>query len=206
MDWGVTREEPFFREDDRPVRVPLMRQQCYVQHFEGNGFRAVDIPFKGGQFSLLVLLPEQRAGLPELERALEVPMFADAASRLRTWVVDISLPRFKAVWRADLNTALRAMGIEKAFNPSMADFSGIDGRSAPDPGALFLSAVLHKAVVDVDEEGTTAAAATVGALTLGTGPRPGPLTFRADHPFMYVIRHVPSGTILFLGRCANPLG
>lgn len=115
-----------------------MRQQCYARHFEGNGFRAIDIPFRGGQFSLLVLLPEQRAGLPELERALEVQMFADCVSSLRTWVVDISLPRFKAVWRANLNTALRAMGIEKAFNPSVADFSGIDGRSAPDPGALFL--------------------------------------------------------------------
>jgi serpin B len=121
--------------------------------------------------------------------------------------VHLYLPRFKINWGAvDIGDQLTALGMPLAFSWE-ADFSGINGHQPPHQDSLFISRVLHKAMVDMNEEGTEAAAATavVGLTTGATGPLRGPVPiFRADHPFLFAIRERQTGAILFLGRMADP--
>ena len=109
----------------------------------------------------------------------------------------MQLPKFKLSSQLDLKPTLEAMGMPTAFGNS-ADFSGIDGTRN-----LFFSAVVHQAVVEVNEQGTEAAAATAGVMPLGAAPKPPPI-FRADHPFIFLIREKQTGSVLFLGRMADP--
>jgi serpin B len=120
-------------------------------------------------------------------------------SRLAPHRVVVGLPKFQLSAGFELKAVLSALGMPLAFTPGSADFSGMDGTRD-----LYLSAVVHEAVVEVDEEGTEAAAATaVVGIRLAARPEP-PVTFRADHPFLFLIRDVRTGSILFLGRVANP--
>jgi hypothetical protein len=112
--------------------------------------------------------------------------------------VDIFLPRFTMASSFDLGSTLAAMGMPDAFIPSAADFSGIDGEQD-----LYVGFVLHKAWGQVNEAGTEAAAATVIGLDTSVAPPPPPI-FRADHPFLFLIRDTQTGSVLFLGRLANP--
>ncbi|MEZ5949166.1 MAG: serpin family protein [Planctomycetaceae bacterium] len=109
-------------------------------------------------------------------------------------------PRFRTTREFQLNNALAGLGMSTAFNPDLADFSGMNGNRE-----LFISAVLHKAFVDVNEEGTEAAAATGVVVGVRSAPADEPPVFRADHPFLFLIRDTRSGVILFLGRVVNPL-
>ncbi|HUS48181.1 MAG TPA: serpin family protein, partial [Phycisphaerae bacterium] len=117
---------------------------------------------------------------------------------LRKRQVDVRLPRFQLKTRYYLQEPLSAMGMPDAFVPEKADFSGMDGTKS-----LFISKVIHQAFVDVNEEGTEAAAATAVVMRKTNGGAP-PTIFRADHPFLFLIRHEKTGAILFMGRVANP--
>ena len=119
-------------------------------------------------------------------------------SALRAQEVIISFPKFKMTREFSLADVLRRMGMKLAFVPNRADFSGMNGGTN-----LFISAVVHKAFVEVNEQGTEAAAATGVVITATSLPPPKPV-FRADHPFVFLIRDVQSGSILFLGRVSNP--
>lgn len=112
--------------------------------------------------------------------------------------VRVHLPKFKMTCRFGLNDTLKAMGMTDAFDPGRADFSGMDGRRD-----LSISAALHKAFVEVNEQGTEAAAATAIGMRATALPPP-PIEFRADHPFLFLIRERQTGSILFLGRVTNP--
>jgi serpin B len=122
-------------------------------------------------------------------------------------IVDVFLPRFKITWGTnDIQNQLRVLGMPLAFSPGKADFSRINGRKPLEEDALFVSAVLHKAFVNVQEEGTEAVAATAVRMAASTGAipkKPVIRVFRADHPFLFVIRDSESGTILFAGRVAD---
>jgi serpin B len=120
-------------------------------------------------------------------------------SHLRTTQVQVFLPRLKMSSGFKLNDTLIALGMADAFDMSKANFSGMDGNE----DALYIAAVLHKAFVDVNEEGTEAAAATAVVMALRCAPPPSPV-FRADHPFVFLIRENRAGSILFLGRVVNP--
>ena len=202
---GETRGEPFYLEGGGTTRAPLMHQRGMAWYADGPGWQAVDLPYRGFDLSMLVLLPDRQTGLRDLEARLStsVPHVRSWMGRVRE--VEIFLPRFRMTWgTADLSQPLRALGMPLAFAPSQADFSGINGREPSDSDALFLSEVYHKAFVEVNEEGTEAAAATSAHVALlGLPPPPAP-PFRADHPFLFAIRHQRSGTILFLGRVADP--
>jgi serpin B len=205
---AATRDERFYLGNDGEVRVPLMHQDGEVRYLQGAGYQAVDLVYRGGDLSLLVLLPKRKNGLEDLEKRLSVQMLQVCASQMVTRRVRVSLPRFKITWgTVNLRDHLTTLGMHLAFNRHKADFSGINGRKPPDEDSLFLSAVLHKAFVEVHEEGTEAAAATA-VLSPPTAarfsmPQPVPI-FRADHPFLYAIRERKSGIILFLGRMADP--
>jgi serpin B len=203
----ITFDQPFFT-DHGQVTVPLMSQSESFPYAEGNGFQAVDLSYRGDDISMLILLPDRKDGLSELEKNLSVKSLQDCIARMTVTKVNVLVPRFKVVWgSAELSGDLKSLGMTLPFGPQ-ADFSGINGCCPPDPKALMVSMVLHKAFVEINEEGTEAAAAT--ALTMYAAmpffdgpPRPIPV-FRADHPFLFAIRDRRSGMILFLGRLADP--
>jgi serpin B len=147
---------------------------------------------------MVVLLPRAVDGLARLEKSLGADSLASWLGRMHAPEVQLALPRFAMTARFQLNQVLAGLGMPSAFEPGRADFSGLDGTRE-----LFLAAVVHKAFVDVNEEGTEAAAATGGAMALTAMPAE-PIVFRADHPFVFLIRHRPTGSILFVGRVTDP--
>jgi len=205
-----TYEQPFFLEGGGKVRVHLMYQQDdRIRYFEASGFQAVELIYEGGDLSMLVILPDRKDGLSKLEKTLSSRVLRDCVQQMNSREVKLFLPRFKTTWDGvDISMNISALGMPLAFKPLQADFSGINGIEPPDERSLHIGAVFHKAFVDVYEEGTEAAAATGASMICGSAafpPEPPPIPiFRADHPFLFAIRDRQSGTILFLGRMANP--
>ena len=201
-----TRDEPFHLAGATTVRVPLMYQQKRVGYYAGPGYQAVQLGYEGGDLAMLVLLPNRKDGLQDLEDRLTVLMLEQCVTRMAVREIELYLPRFKVTWGAvDLRPALADLGMSLPFEPNRADFSGINGHRPPDPEALSLGAVFHKAFTEVNEQGTEAAAAQAEMLLAsGLTPPPPPPVFRADHPFLYAIRDHRSGAILFLGRATDP--
>jgi serpin B len=178
-----------------------MHQKSHFGYTEDETLQALEMPYKGGELSMVVLLPRKVDGLPELEAWLSPERLTSLLSKLPYREVITTVPRFKLEAGFGLKPTLEAIGMKRAFSPEEADFSGISTKEK-----LYVSAVIHKAFVDVNETGTEAAAATaigMGALAARREPTP---VFRADHPFLFVIRDMRSGAILFLGRVVNPTG
>ena len=207
---AATRDEPFHLERGGTVQTPLMHQQREIRYLQAAGYQAVDLIYQGGDLSMLVLLPNKKDGLRDLEKKLSARMLHDCVARLALTEVELFLPRFKFTWgTVNLRDQLTTLGMTLPFNRSEADFSGINGHQAPSEDSLVISAVFHKAFVEVNEEGTEAAAATaVGMISGAMAPwpsQPPPIPiFRADHPFLFAVRDRKSGAILFLGRIADP--
>jgi len=203
-----TGDERFHLEGGGTVRAPLMYQHGEVRYLQAAGYQAVDLIYQGGELSMLVFLPDRRDGLGNLERTLSPQILHDCMERMNRREVKLFLPRFKITWgTVNLHDELTALGMTLPFNRSQADFSGINGHQPPNEEALFVSAVFHKAFVEVNEEGTEAAATAVHAVARPAlrlfKPPPIPI-FLADHPFLFAIRDRKSGAILFLGRVADP--
>jgi serpin B len=202
-DWArqfkkdATREEEFRLGGGKGVRAPLMRQRRTFGYLDGGTFQALEMPYAGKDLSMVVLLPKKLDGLPDLEKSLTPDDLVGWLKRLREQEVDVALPRFKLTAEFELKPVLSSLGMPLAFTAGKADFSGVDGSRK-----LFLSAVVHKAFVDVNEQGTEAAAAT-GVVARATAVHVTPV-FRADHPFVFLIRDRRSDSVLFLGRLANP--
>jgi serpin B len=202
FDKAQTKEEDFHVSASQTVKAPLMHREGGFKYFNGSSFQALEIPYKSGELSMIVLLPNDAVGLPALEQSL-------TASNTQQWLtqmrpvskVILTLPRFKLAQQFELNDTLSAMGMPLAFEKDGADFSAMIGKRE-----LFISAVIHKAYVDVNEEGTEAAAATavvVNRAMVAMRPQP-PIIFRADHPFVFLLRDNRSGGILFMGRVSDP--
>jgi serpin B len=191
-----TKSDDFYVSAHRTVKAQMMVQNTDLRYAHPEGIRILDLAYGHGNFSMHVLLPDAVDGLSLLENKL-----TDA--NLKTWIrnlalqdVNVDLPRFKTTSQFQLSDTLKLMGMVSAFDPMRADFSRMDGKRD-----LFLSAVVHKAYVDVNEEGTEAAAA-IDALAVGSPDEPE--NFRANHPFVYLIRDNRTGAILFLGRIIDP--
>jgi serpin B len=147
-----------------------------------------------------VILPRKRDGLGAVEAGLTAETLAGWVAALRRAKVDVRLPRFEVTTAFEGSDALKQLGVRRAFDAEAADFSGMLERER-----LFVGVVLHKAFVAVDEAGTEAAAATIVGMEAGSAPAPEtPVDFVADHPFLFLIRHDPTGAVLFLGRLATP--
>jgi len=206
----ATHDEPFHLHGGNRARGPLMFRQDFLQYVKGDGFQAVDLSYRGGDVTMLVLLPDERDGLPALEQRLSARLLYDCLAQMSACTVKVYLPRFKVLWGTeDIGAALSALGMPTAFTRFAADLSGINGHEPPHPMSLYIGKVFHKAFVETNEEGTEAAAATAveGRLCGSSGlpPKPPPIpVFRADHPFLFAIRERRSNTILFLGRVADP--
>ena len=179
------------------VRVPFMQGSGRFEYFQEPDLQVLEMQYRGGDLGMVVILPHRSHRLAALEESLTVEKLSTMFAGLSPQSVDVQIPKFKLTQGFDLGELLSEMGMPLAFSGG-ADFSGmLDGQ---DP--LFLSMVMHRAYLDVDEKGTEAAAAT--AVLLGRGPQTRPVVFRADHPFLFVIRHRRTGVILFIGRLVNP--
>jgi serpin B len=193
----ATRAAPFRLLDGTTVEVRMMHELSGLESMSGDGYRAVELPYAGGQLSMLILVPDEgRFG--EVEASLSAGIPEAALAALQYGQVALALPKFKFEWSRGLADGLKALGMRDALDPAAADFSGIDGRRD-----MFISDVLHKSFVAVDEAGTEAAAATV-VIMPASAPPAEPTEFIVDRPFFFLIRDNPTGTILFLGRVTNP--
>jgi len=206
-DWAgpfkkeLTKVEPFHLTADKKADAPLMHRMGEYKYLDGESFQALELPYSGKHLTMVVLLPKKVDGLADSEKDLTADKLAGWVKGLREQKVIVSLPKFKTTQRASLASTLSEMGMKNAFT-SGADFSGMGGG----PGDLALSDVIHKAFIDVNEEGTEAAAATAVAVVKSAAVIREPPTpvFRADHPFVYLIRDTRSDSILFLGRLVDP--
>jgi serpin B len=198
---ATTQEEDFHLAAGGTVKAPLMHQTAKLNYFSGGSFQAVEIPYKSGELSMIVLLPNDAAGLPALEQSLTAANVQQWLSQLRGGTkVILTLPKFKMTQQFFLGGTLSAMGMAQAFQKGAADFSGMTGKRD-----FWISAAIHKAFIDVNEEGTEAAAATgIVMRSMAMQREQPPIVFRADHPFVFLIRDNRSGGILFMGRVADP--
>jgi serine protease inhibitor len=197
FDKKLTENAPFHLLSGASVETPLMHQKQTCGYAEFEGLQVLELPYVGDALSMVVLLPKEVDGIAELEHDLTAENLEKWTTQLRKQEVSIFLPKFTMTSQFQLAKTLASMGMPDAFNMS-ADFSGMDGTKD-----LYISAVIHKAFVAVDEEGTEAAAATGVVVSLKAAPRPATV-FRADHPFMFIIRDNVSGSILFIGRVVDP--
>jgi serpin B len=200
FDKGKTKETAFSLLDGAEIKVPMMRQTDKFGYMKGNGFQVLELPYGGDALSMVVLLPDKPRGIEEFERSVTREKLTAWLERLRRQKVAVYIPRFKiSTPTYRLDSALKSLGMTDAFSLLRADFSGMTSKKD-----LYVSAVLHKGYVDVNEEGTEAAASTAVMMRLKSG-RPSSIPeFRADHPFMFLIRHKSSNCILFLGRFCKP--
>ncbi len=194
FDDGATAPAPFTRLDGTTGDVPLMHSGGQLPYASGTSWRAVELPYVGGKLSMLVIVPDDLAAF---EKTLDGAALARIASGLGSREVILALPKFGMESRVGLGPVLAALGMPTAFTDA-ADFSGIT-KQAP----LQISAVIHQANIDVDEKGTEAAAATAVVMR-ATGMAAEPVTLTVDRPFLFALRDVDTGAVLFLGRVADP--
>ncbi len=193
--------DAFFYPGFSPKRVPTMHATASYPYAHVEGFAVLELPYLGGTLALDLVLPDARDGLRAVESSLSRERLAIVFDMLRGTEAEVSIPRFAFALHRELTAPLRALGITLAFDSHAANFSAMDGEDD-----LFLESVVHAARIEVDEEGTTASAATV--VHMGTRSlsdfSAGPIEFTADHPFLFVLRDLPTGEILFLGRVEDP--
>jgi len=196
FDEDLTRDGWFYRLDGGEVTVPLMRQTESFGYAGGDDYQAVELPYDGGELSMLILLPRD-GQFTAFEESLDAGRASAIIGALEQRQVALTMPQFEFESEFKLKPALSALGMPGAFTEA-ADFSGMTGGHD-----LFISEVVHKAFVSVDEAGTEAAAATAVIMKLTAIPEP-PVEFTADRPFIFLIRDIETGAILFLGRVLNP--
>jgi len=193
---NITADGPFYLLDGGQVSVPMMKQTESFGYTEGEGYQAVELLYDGGELSMVILLPEA-GNFEAFEEGLQAQQVSDVISGLQPTEVALTMPKFEFDSEFSLKDTLAGMGMPIAFS-SDADFSGMTGNPE-----LFISDVVHKAFVAVDEAGTEAAAATAVIMKLTAVPEP-PVEVTMDRPFIFLIRDIETGAILFVGRVMNP--
>jgi serpin B len=192
-----TKNLPFTAADGKKTDVPLMHRTGSYLYAETDSYQVLDLPYAGKRVSMTVILPKRHNTLPGIEKDLSGEKLTAALRSLQfEKEVRVYLPKFKAEKFFTLNEPLQALGMKAAFDA--ADFGGMAAGVM-----LRISAVLHKAFVDVNEEGTEAAAGTAVVVAEPSAP-PQPKVFRADRPFLYLIRDHKTASVLFLGRLSEP--
>jgi serpin B len=196
FDPADTRDDSFRLLDGSTKPVKMMNRSGSFRVHSGSGYTAVDLPYGGAAFSMTVVIPSPGSSLAELVSLMTPAEWDDMLAGLGEQTVVVSMPRFELEWQRQLKGALAALGMGVAFIPFEADFGNLS--SARDD--LYVSSVLQKTFVDVNEEGTEAAAATLVTVGVTSAPR----MIRVDRPFLFAIRERLSGTILFVGAIVDP--
>jgi serpin B len=194
-----TKTEPFTVLDGSKITVDMMRLgENDLKYINGENFQAATLPYKSRDFSMLLILPNEGA-FKEVEGLLGAEMLSTIMDGMHYVPVNLRMPKFDFETALNANDVLGSMGMVQAFIPDVADFSGM---TTEDP--LYISDVVHKATITVDEQGTEAAAATAIIMATKSMPVADPIELVLDRPFMFAIMHEPTGTILFLGRVVQP--
>ena len=198
FDEDMTADGPFHLLDGGQVTAPMMRQAELFGYAEREGYQAVELLYDSWELSMVILLPTS-GNFQAFEQGLQSQQVSDIISALQSSIVNLTMPKFGFDSEFSLKDALAEMGMPVAFSLGDADFSGMDGNRD-----LFIQSVVHKAFVAVDEAGTEAAAATGVGGGGGGGSVPGPVEVTMDRPFIFLIRDIQTGTIIFIGRVLNP--
>ena len=197
-----TFSSSFFVSQNEEIKVNMMRKVAHFNYFESKELacQVLEMPYIGRKMSMVIYLPNEINGLAELEEQMTHDSLQKSLSSLGASIheVEVLLPKFKLTQQLDLNEILSKMGAEEMFIPDKANLSGITAET------LYVSKVVHKAFVEVNEEGTEAAAVTAIRLNFYRSMELPEKEFEADHPFLFLIRHNDSGAILFLGRVMKP--
>jgi serine protease inhibitor len=197
FDKNATNPAPFYMSADRQRIVAMMRQTGKCAYAKIDGATVVELPYAGERLGMVLILPDAVDGIEKLEVSAE--MLNSLPARLQTAEeVELFLPRFQVESRIQLQEALSTLGMRSAFESGQADFSGMSDER------LFLSSVIHRARIETNEEGSEAAAATAAVMSLASAGGKMPVSFRADHPFVFLVRDRHTGSVLFLGRISDP--
>ncbi|OJJ20309.1 hypothetical protein BKI52_17750 [marine bacterium AO1-C] len=196
-----TKKMAFIAGKQRFPAIKFMYMQRKFRYTENKQLQAIEIPYKGRKMSLLILLPKDKNGLARLEQKLNAKEYQDLIERMYRTKVQLTLPRFKMTINTRLSSTLKQLGMKQAFS-NQANFSKMAKNAQ-----LKISEIVHKAFVEVNEQGTEAAAATA-VIIAPSGSAPGrtypPKIFKADHPFMFIIKDNKTNSILFIGKLENP--
>ena len=196
---SATFDENFYINDTKSVKVPMMHQKQRFNYYENRNLQVLELPYVGKSLSMVIFLPRKGVPINALEKALSTKHIESVFEQMSQTRVAVSLPRFKFETKYYLKAILKRMGMVIPFSNS-ADFSGFTTNEG-----LKIAKVIHGASITVDEEGSEAAAATAIVIkTKGLHKAPRYIEFRADHPFLFMIRDRKSGVILFMGRVMKP--
>ena len=197
FDLKNTQQSEFRVTPDKAVKVQMMNlRDAKFKYTEDETVQILELPYAGEELSMLILLPKEDSP-DNVESILTAQRIDEWRASIKEEEVDVYLPRFKLETKYGLGETFKDLGMRQAFDPGQADFSGMTGWRD-----LFISSIIHQAFVEVNEEGTEAAAATGVIVTLTAMPTK--KIFMADHPFIFIIMDRTTGAILFLGRVANP--
>ncbi|HWU42662.1 MAG TPA: serpin family protein [Bdellovibrio sp.] len=198
----LTTNGDFHISTSSKKKTPFMHLTEHFKYAENPEMQYVSLPYKGDELEMDIFLPTPKASLAKIERTWGVQKFFDLIKSASTEEVVVSLPKFKTESRFDLNKDLTKLGMPLAFDTKRANFQGMRKLSSGEN--LYISSVVHKAFVDVNETGTEAAAATAVMMAVSAAMAEPPKIFNADHPFLFFIRHTKSNAILFMGRFSEP--
>jgi serpin B len=191
-----TADAPFTLLDSSTVQVPTMSQAEDYGYSAGAGYQAVELPYEKKELSMVIVVPD--AGqFDSVEKQLDAEFLAKVVSDLKAEMISLSMPKWKLEYKKKLKQPLQALGMTEAFT-MQANFSGINGGLEP----MWIDDVIHQSFISVNEKGTEAAAATAVVMIGGAMPK----LVKVDRPFIYLIRDIATGTVLFVGRVVNPLG
>jgi len=200
---NATRENDFHVSPTERVMVQMMYMEKKFYYGKSHNIKCqvIELPYAGDCLCMFIILPYQSVNLAEVEKKLTSDVLVNARKRFRMASIEVEvwLPKFQLDETLSLVEALGGMGMKDLFVDGAADLSGVDGSHE-----LYLSKILHRAVVDINEEGTEATAATAMAYAACILPLNTPPQFRADHPFLFFIQHKATKSILFLGRLVKP--
>ncbi len=192
---NATKPGDFTLADGSTVQVPMMAMQHDLEYASGDGWQAVELPYAGGSLAMDIVVPDDLAAYTQ---QLSADSFAQLAAALSANEVVLTIPRFNAETKADLADLLGVMGMTLAFDPHKADFSGMTLQDQ-----LYISRVIHQANITVDEKGTEAAAAT--AVVMDAAAAPADIVhLDVNRPFLFALRDLQTGAILFLGQIVQP--
>lgn len=202
FDESETSDQPFYLLDGSEVTTPMMHQTTSLEYFKGEGYEVIELFYEGHGYEMLIIMPE-KGTFSEFEQSLDAAKLEFILGQFPTEriapQIDLTMPKFKVESSFGLAGTLAEMGMPDAFDVAKADLSGMTGK--PD---LYITDVVHKAFVDVNEEGTEAAAATGVVVGLKSMPLEEPVKVVIDHPFLFLIREVDTNTVLFFGRVVEP--
>ena len=204
FDSYLTRSENFRVSNEEEILVETMHDTGYYEYMEQDGVQYLEVPYEDGRFSMILALPEEGTPLSQIDVTAMTADLDGFFSNLERQNVALSLPKFEITSTPNTKQTLIDLGMEDLFDREVSDLDGMKDPDADLPGRLFVQDVRHKAFIELDEVGTTAAAATAAMVAYTTGMPQDIVQFQADHPFQYFICDTQTDTILFMGHVSRP--